>query len=80
MLFQQIQKKVLVNACIQRRTKDVSYFTVVVRLHEATVGYAVFPAPVLQGKKQAHAAVVKVLFEGFDIPLGAVPAEGSVSC
>lgn len=80
MRLQQVQKKVLVDACLQRRAKDVTHLPVVVDLHEAPVGQAFFPAAVLQRKEQAHAAVVKVFFEGFDIPLGAVPTEGSVGC
>jgi hypothetical protein len=76
----QIQQKMLVNACLQRRTKDMAYLSVVVDLHEAPVGQAFFPASVLQRKEQAYAAVVKVLLESFDIPLGSMFTEGSVGC
>ena len=80
MRLQQVQQKMLVNACLQRRTKDMAHLSVVVNLHEAPVGQAFFPAPVLQRKEQVHAAVVEVFIEGFDIPLGTVSAKSSVSC
>lgn len=57
----------------------MSHLAVVVDLHETPVRQTSFPASIIQRKEQAHAAVVEVFFEGFDIPLGAVSAKGSVS-